>query len=93
MVELEAGIERRIVRYVEALGGYALKLVILNVIGFPDRTILLPGGRILFVEIKRTKMSKTYHMQKIWKKRLNRLGFVCEFVQSVEEVEQLIESL
>lgn len=89
----EKQIEARIVKYVEAVGGYCLKLVLASLMGFPDRTILLPGGRILFVEVKRPDKCKVYAAQLRWQERLRRLGFVCEFVTSEVEVAKLIKSL
>jgi hypothetical protein len=40
------------VKYVESLGGWAVKLSALHVSGLPDRLVLLPGGRVVFVELK-----------------------------------------
>ena len=89
--ELEHNIENRIVKYVEGLGGLALKLVLASERGFPDRTLLLPGGLVLFIEIKRPKDAKTYHMQLVWQERLQRRGFRCEFVKSMKEVAALLQ--
>jgi hypothetical protein len=86
MNELEDAIEARICKYVEGLGGIALKLVLASERGFPDRTLLLPGGIVIFVEVKRPKQAKTYHMQIVWQQRLQKRGFRCEFVQSMKEV-------
>ena len=86
MAELEDAIENRICKYAEGLGGLALKLVLSSERGFPDRTLLLPNGIIIFVEVKRPKCAKTYHMQIIWQGRLQRRGFRCEFVTSMEQV-------
>jgi len=71
------------------LGGLALKLVLSSEMGFPDRTLLLPGGLVIFVEVKRPKKSKVYHMQLVWQTRLQKRGFRCEFVTSMEEVAAL----
>ncbi len=46
----EQRIERRFRRKVEALGGQAWKIMSLR--GAPDRLVLLPGGQVIFVEIK-----------------------------------------
>jgi hypothetical protein len=89
MSELEDAIENRIVKYVEGLGGLALKLVLASERGFPDRTLLLPGGLVLFVEVKRPKAAKVYHMQLIWKARLEKRGFTCEMVKSMADVARL----
>jgi hypothetical protein len=91
MPELEQNIENRIVKYVEGLGGFALKLVLASERGFPDRTLLLPGGLVIFVEVKRPKDSKTYHQQLVWQSRLQKRGFTCEFVSSMKEVAALIK--
>jgi len=84
--ELENAIEARMCKYVEGLGGLALKLVLASERGFPDRTFLLPGGLVIFVEVKRPKQAKVYFMQLQWQTRLQKRGFRCEFVTSMEEV-------
>ena len=48
----EAEIEGRLVRGVKEAGGLCYKFVSPGNPGVPDRLILLPGGRILFVELK-----------------------------------------
>lgn len=88
--ELEANIENRIVKYVESIGGLALKLVVASERGFPDRTLLLPGGLVVFVEIKRPGKSKTYFMQTRWQERLQRRGFRCEFIRSIDQLKSLL---
>lgn len=46
-------IEQKLVRAVKAIGGIAPKFISPGFDGMPDRLILLPGGRIGFVEVKR----------------------------------------
>ena len=48
----EAMVERRLVRVVEQAGGRCLKWAS-GTPGAPDRIVLLPGGRVLWVECKR----------------------------------------
>lgn len=91
MPELEGAIENRIVKYVEGLGGFALKLILASERGFPDRTLLLPGGLIIFVEVKRPKDCKVYHQQLVWQNRLQKRGFTCEFVTSMQDVARLVK--
>lgn len=86
---LESGIENQIVRYVKSLGGRALKLALINRIGFPDRTCLLPGGRVVFLEIKKPGGRVSMHQQ-VWLKRLRELGFVAEVVFSLEDAKEFI---
>lgn len=49
----EAELELRFVTYAESVGCLALKLRIDGVNGFPDRTVIAPDGRIMFIEFKR----------------------------------------
>lgn len=48
----EKDIERRLVLGVKALGGRAYKFTSPGNVGVPDRLVLLPGGKILFAELK-----------------------------------------
>lgn len=93
MPELEANIEARMCKYIEGLGGLALKLVLASERGFPDRTFLLPGGLVLFVEVKRPKECKVYHQQIIWQERLRKRGFRSEFVTSMKEVAAIVKEM
>ena len=49
----ESSVEKRIKEEVEKLGGRCLKWVSPGFTGVPDRIIILPGGRVIFAEIKR----------------------------------------
>lgn len=49
---MERDVERALVKGVEALGGKAFKFVSPGNAGVPDRLVCLPGGRIVFVELK-----------------------------------------
>lgn len=73
--ELEAALEQRCVDKIEARGGLALKLVLLGIRGFMDRTILLPGRVIFFVEVKRRKIGVVSAQQATWRRILTLLGF------------------
>lgn len=52
---LESAIERRLVQGVKNAGGLALKFTSPGRAGVPDRLIILPGGRMIFVELKTEK--------------------------------------
>ena len=72
---LEKEIEQKLVKMVKRHGGLCLKWVCPGWIGVPDRIVLLPGGRAVFVELKRPKGGKMSPMQKWWAKKLIDLGF------------------
>ena len=48
----EKAIEQKLVRAVKRMGGIAVKFVSPGFDGMPDRLILLPEGRLAFVEVK-----------------------------------------
>ena len=85
----EASIEKRLKNEVEKIGGKALKFVSPGVTGIPDRIILLPGGKIIFIELKATG-KKLRPMQEYRAKELRALGFDVRCIDSVELIKELI---
>lgn len=75
MSTLEKELERQLRVLVERRGGFCLKWVCPGWAGVPDRIVLLPGGRIAFVEMKRPKGGRLSAMQKWWADKLRALGF------------------
>lgn len=72
---LEKEIERHLRDGVKALGGWCLKLTCPGFTGMPDRLILLPGGSMCFVELKRPGEVERQR-QLFVQKRLRKMGFV-----------------
>ena len=91
-MDREQKTEERCVARVKSLGGLALKLALLGLRGFPDRTILLPGGRIFFVEFKRAGGGRFSQQQSIWSERLTDLGFGVYDVRSALEFETALRA-
>lgn len=75
MTELERDLERALVRAVKQHGGHCLKWVSPGASGVPDRIVLLPGGRVVFVELKRPRGGRMSALQKWWAKTLIDLDF------------------
>jgi hypothetical protein len=75
MNQLEKDIEQKLRQTVEKLGGRCLKWTCPGWSGVPDRIVLLPGGRIHFVETKRPKGGRYSAMQDKWRDWLHALGF------------------
>lgn len=87
---LEKEIERKLKVLVEGrLGGLCLKWMCPGWSGVPDRILLLPGGRVYFVELKRPKGSRTSELQKWWKRKLEALGFTVWHLHTSEDVRHI----
>ncbi|MBQ0079351.1 MAG: VRR-NUC domain-containing protein [Eubacterium sp.] len=50
---LESTLERKIVLFVQNVGGQCWKWVSPSRTGVPDRICIFPGGKVVFVELKR----------------------------------------
>lgn len=71
---VEKYIEQKLVNEVKAAGGICPKLVCPGTDGMPDRLVLLPGGRVAFVEVKAPgKRPRALQVVVRWKLEL--LGF------------------
>lgn len=94
---LEKEIEEKLTKMVKNIGGWCLKWVSPGWSGVPDRILLLPGGRVFFVETKRPKGSKVAALQKWWRKTLTELGFTVWHIYDTDQLEYvkfaLIEEL
>ena len=82
----EKKIETRLKKGVEAAGGWCVKFPPLFFRGFPDRIILMPKGRITFVELKRPGEVPTAIQSKVHN-QLRALGFRVEVLSSYDEVD------
>lgn len=80
MDKREKEIERKLRVLVEQNGGLCLKWVCPGWAGVPDRIVLLPFARIIFVETKRPRGGVLSRLQLWWAERLTRLGFSWESV-------------
>lgn len=87
MTKLEKDIEAKLRRTVSRHGGLCLKWVCPGWSGVPDRLVLLPGGRIVFVELKRPG-GRLAEMQTYWARKLTALGFKHRVIWSAEDVER-----
>jgi hypothetical protein len=71
--ELESALEAHFTKAVRAkLGGRTSKLAPTEK-GIPDRMVMLPGGRIILVELK-TNIGRLSEAQKLWHYRAAELG-------------------
>lgn len=66
-------IEKKLREGVKKLGGLALKFTSPGTAGVPDRIVLMPGGKIYFVELKTTGRKLSVR-QEVMVKALRELG-------------------
>lgn len=84
----ETDIESDFVKYAKKRKCQAFKLILLNLRGFPDRTILCPEGRIFFIEFKRKNKTQTPNQIK-YQRILEGLGFeyyICDEKGQAENI-------
>lgn len=86
-MESEKNIEQYLVKRVKELGGKAYKFVSPGNAGVPDRLVCLPGGRIIFVELKAPGKKPTA-LQIVKHRELQRLGFKVLVIDSKELVDR-----
>lgn len=91
---LEAELERKICECVRRLGGRAFKFVSPGAPGVPDRLCVLPGGRLIFIEVKRPgrKDGLSVQQKKIigW---LRKLGCTVWVINDYETFRRLIDGV
>jgi len=81
----EKYIEQKLVNTVKELGGIAPKFVSPGLDGVPDRIVLLPMGRMAFVELK-APGKKMRPLQVKRKTQLEALGFLVYCIDSVGQI-------
>ncbi len=88
----EKYIEQKLVVAVKNMGGIAPKFVSPGIDGMPDRIVLLPMGRIAFVECKATG-KKMRPLQNKRKKQLEALGFLVYCLDGVEQIGGILSEI
>lgn len=83
--QTEDAVEKHLRKQVLALRGKCVKIRLLT--GWPDRLVLLPGGRILWFELKRPKGGRFEPKQPHIHKMLRDLGFRVYVCKTKEEVD------
>ena len=89
---LEKTIENYLVKRIQSLGGECEKFTSPQRRSVPDRIIMMPGGKLVFVEVKRFGKQAT-DMQARDHQRRRELGFIVWVVDSKSAVDTLVEEL
>lgn len=81
---LERDLERTLKRGVRLIGGIAEKVTPVSSSGIPDRLVILPGGRIILVELKRHPGAELRPIQTQYHDKLRRLGVEPVIIDGME---------
>lgn len=87
----ERDIEKYLREQVKAAGGRAYKWTSPGNNGVPDRIVILPGGRVVFIELK-APGGKPTQLQLVQHKQLRELGCRVLIIDSKDQVDSLIEA-
>lgn len=88
----ERQIERQLVAAVKTMGGICPKWVSPGFDGVPDRIVLLPMGRIGFVEVK-APGKKPRPLQKARHCLMERLGFRVFILDSPDGIQKILDEI
>lgn len=88
----EKYLEQKLVMVAKSVGGLALKFTSPGYDGVPDRILLLPGGRIAFVEVK-APGKKPRVLQKKRHKTLRTLGFKVYVLDDEGQIQQILNDV
>ena len=88
----EKEIEKKLALKVKKLGGLAVKFVSPGFDGMPDRILLMPGGKMAFVEVKAPgKRSRPLQMAR--HKLLRGLGFSVFILDDESQIGGIIDAV
>jgi len=88
MAVREAEIEEYLFGRVKKLKGECIKLV--QGTGLPDRVVVLPNGRIFFIELKKQGTGRLSALQRERIKRLRKLGATVYIPDTKTEIDEIL---
>ena len=88
----EKTIERKLVEAVKGVEGIALKFVSPGFDGMPDRLVLLPGGKLAFVEVK-APGEKPRPLQTARHRMLRKLGFKVYVLDAEADIDKIVKEV
>lgn len=88
----EKTVEEKLVKAVKSMGGICPKWVAPGFDGMPDRIVLLPGGRMAFVEVK-APGERPRPLQVSRHELLRSLGYRVYVLDSPEQIGGMIDEI
>ena len=89
---LEKEVEKFLVREVKKIGGVSFKFISPGNAGVPDRIVMLPNGKVVFVELK-TDKGKLTKLQEVQIKKISNLGADARVLRGIEGVREFINEI
>lgn len=88
----ERDIEQRLMKAVKAACGLCIKFTSPGFDGVPDRLVLLPEGRMAFIELKAPgKKPRALQIRRM--KQLSNLGFACFVIDDIDTIGGVIDEI
>ena len=88
----EKTVEANLVKAVKNMGGLAPKFISPGLDGVPDRLVLLPGGKLAFIELK-APGKELRPLQVRRKRQLEALGFLVYCIDRPEQIGGIIHEI
>lgn len=88
----EATIEARLVREVRKLGGLCYKFTSPGNPGVPDRIVILPDGRTIFIELK-TEIGRLAKIQQWQLDEMRKRGADVRVLKGLDQVMEFVEEV
>ena len=88
----EKTIEKKLILAAKNMGGIALKFISPGLDGMPDRIVLLPGGRMGFVEVK-APGKVPQPLQEARHRMLRMLGFRAYVLDTVDQIGGILDAI
>jgi hypothetical protein len=89
---LEKTIEHKLKSAVKNMGGIAFKFTAPGINGVPDRLVLLPYGKLAFIELK-SPGKEMRPLQIRRKRQLEQLGFLVYCIDSAEQIGGVLDAI
>ncbi len=88
----ERTVEQHLVHGLDQIGVPCEKFIPDHRRGMPDRLALLPGGRVIWIELK-APGGRLSEIQQVTHHKMEKLGQIVKVVWSIEEADKLIEEI
>lgn len=88
----ESAVQSKIIKQLEKLGCFVIKIIRANKSGIPDLLVLLPTGRAVFIEVKKPG-GVASKLQQYYIEYLRKLGFTAFICDDPNDAVVTVENL